>query len=410
MKRLIYMLPFLLLPLFVIAQQASMATTDPDQAFLEARKMAFDGSYEESRTILQAILEKYPEYSDVRNLLAKTYSWEGEYEKARSHFNRITTYDKTNLEVWVADIKNELYDGKEIVAFSKVNTALVHLPKEQELVNLKEKINKRLIRLSEPEQETNVAKGSRANENSTFQHALGLISGIDVFDQVYDTQYFVGAEYRYKLKFTQLIPRITYANRFSMTGLQFELDAYPKLSKTGYLYMNYGYSDSPIFPNHRAGLEVFDMLSKTMEFSVGGRYIDFRESKVMILTGSLCLYKGNYYFSARPYITPRSENPTGYAGSLMVRKYGKTGDHFIGLTAGMGVAPESQQLFAGDTLLSEAILYVESQQILLDFQFTGKKTANLYRANVGITRQEFVSLPGEFFFAFSAGLQYFSRF
>ena len=266
------------------------------------------------------------------------------------------------------------------------------------------------MKLNDTPQESDIAKSSRETEKGDFQHALGIISGLDVFDQTFDPQYLVGAEYRYKLKFAQLIPRITYANRFSMTGLQFELDAYPKLSKTNYLYLNYGYSSATIFPNHRVGLEVFEMLSKSVEFSVGGRYIDFRESKVMILTGSAGLYKGNYYFSARPYITPRSDAPTGYAGSLMVRKYGKTGDHFIGLTAGMGVAPESQQLYAGGALLSESVLYVESQQILLDFQFTGKKVSNLYRANVGLTRQEFVSQPGEFFLAINAGIQYFSRF
>ena len=152
------------------------------------------------------------------------------------------------------------------------------------------------------------------------------------------------------------------------------------------------------------------MISKTMEMSAGVRYIDFRESTANMITGSVGLYSGNYYFSARPYLTPRSDAPMGYAGSILARKYGKTGDNYLGLTLSLGVSPESQQLFAGETLLSESLLYVESQQILMEYQFMGKSVANLYKANLGLTRQEFLTQPGTYFLAMTVGFRYNTRF
>jgi len=409
MERFLLLL-LLLIPMILFGQEEIFTVTDPDKAYTRAREMAFEGNYEGARPILLDILVEYPEYSDVRNLLAKTYSWEGKYREARIHFNQITLTDKTNLEVWIADINNELYDANEIVAFSKVTKALEHLPGEPELISLKKKINARLLKQSKAVQEEAVALKGPNREAGNFKHTLGLISNVDIFDQVFDAQYLFGVEYQHQTKIGKVIPRISHASRFQQTGLQYEVDAYPQIDKKNYFYLNYGYSASGIFPRHRAGAEIYKMMSKTMQMSAGLRYIDFRESAVTMFTASVGLYSGNYYFSARPYLTPRNNNPMGYAGSVLARKYGKTGDNYVGLTLSLGVSPESQQLFAGETLLSESLLYVESQQILMEYQFTGKSVANLYKASLGLTRQEFVSQPGEFFLAMTVGFRYNTRF
>ncbi|NND16785.1 MAG: YaiO family outer membrane beta-barrel protein [Eudoraea sp.] len=393
-----------------MAQEVSVAVTNPDKVFTQARALAFEGDYAAARPLLEAILVEYPEYTDVQNLLAKTYSWEGRYDEARIHFDQITQNEKKNIEVWIADINNELYADNEIVAFSKVNKALEYLPKESELVSLKAKINDRLLKQRTTTQEEKVALGSSNSETGDFTHAVGLISSVDVFDKSYDAQYLMGMEYQYKTKIGKIIPRLSYASRFQQTGVQYELDAYPRIDKKNYLYLNYGYSASDIFPSQRAGAEIFKMVSKTSELSAGVRYLDFRASTATMITGSYGVYTGNYYFSARPYITPRSDNPSGYSGSFLARKYGRTKDHYVGATISLGVSPESQQLFAGETLLSESILYVGSQQILMEYQFTGRNLANLYKAQLGVTRQEFVSQPDTYFLAMTVGFRYTTRF
>src|SRR5438552_191419 len=53
----------------------------------------------------------------------------------------------------------------------------------------------------------------------------------------------VSLEYQHHAKKFTLIPRINYANRFSKSGVQFETDIYPVITKKIYAYINAGYSN-----------------------------------------------------------------------------------------------------------------------------------------------------------------------
>ncbi len=72
----------------------------------------------------------------------------------------------------------------------------------------------------------------------------------------------------------------------------------------------------------------------------------------------------------------------------------------------MGFSPELRQLFGGDELLAETLLYVESQRLSLAYQFTPRKSPNIYKTNLSIRRQELAFDSGSFFWAVSAGLTY----
>jgi len=72
----------------------------------------------------------------------------------------------------------------------------------------------------------------------------------------------------------------------------------------------------------------------------------------------------------------------------------------------MGYSPELRQLRNGDQLLAETLLYIESQRISLQYQFTGKKNPNIYRADLGVMRQELIFDSGKYFWAVSAGITY----
>ena len=58
------------------------------------------------------------------------------------------------------------------------------------------------------------------------------------------------------------------------------------------------------------------------------------------------------------------------------------------------------------SLLAQTLLYVQSQQLLFEYQFTAKNRPNIYKANLGVTRQELAFSSGNFFWALSAGLKY----
>ncbi|MDC0008132.1 YaiO family outer membrane beta-barrel protein [bacterium] len=392
----------------VFAQAQELAYVgDPDVSFFTARNLAFDGQRSEARDTLQKVLAKYPDYSDVRNLLASTYSWDGEYELARAHFNKITSVEHTNKEAWVASIKNELYAEYYYLALGLSNKALGYLPNDPEVLALNIRATENINLQNRNEQKTDVNSNILKDsiESMPFINQIGITNSFDLFDKVYDPAINTSVEYKRETQAGPFVPRINYANRFNTNGIQFEVDFYPKFSKLFYGYLNYGYSNSPIFPDHRVGAELYSNWPKSMELSLGMRYLDFAETKANIITGSVGLYKGNYYLSLRPYITP-TDSKTGLSGTLLARKYLKDGENYLGLNLGMGFAPELTQLSSGNTILAETLLFIESQQVLMEYQFTGKKNPNIYRTNLGITRQELIFDSGNFFLAISAGLTY----
>ena len=127
-----------------IYAQDGLYAGNPDASFFKARDLAFAGNYQKARDTLERILTKYPDYSDVRNLLAKTYSWDANYDEARAHFNKITSRDRQNKEAWIASVKNEIYANNLQIALGLSNKALVYLPEDAELVALNKEILERL--------------------------------------------------------------------------------------------------------------------------------------------------------------------------------------------------------------------------------------------------------------------------
>lgn len=388
--------------IFIYAQENEYVG-DPDISFFTARELAFAGNRMEARDTLHQILSAYPDYTDVRVLLAKTYTWDEEYDAARKHFNKITSKDKGIKEVWIAAINNELYSENYATALGLSNKALEFLEADIDLLKQKQYATdgitgETLLEASTSEIDTTEVP---------LKNQIGIANSFEIFDVAYDPMFYSSIEYKRETLSGPIIPRINYNNRFNTHGLQYELDFYPKLSKMFYGYLNYGFSNAAIFPKHRAGAEVYANYPKNMELSLGMRYMDFKSIKATIMTASVGLYKGNYFFSARPYITSISSNKLGFSGTVLARKYLRDGENYIGVTAGVGYSSELKQLRnAQDTLLAETVLYVESQQLLFEYQFTGIKNPNIYKTNLGVTRQELVFNPGKFFWSVSAGITY----
>lgn len=385
------------------SQETKVYEGNPDISFFVARDLAFSGRHKEAKDTLTHLLFKYPEYTDGRNLLGKIYSWDGEYDKARAQFNKITSSKTKDKEAWIAAINNEMYAENYSIALGLSNKALLFLPDDNDLLVLQTKVLRNSYKSSS---DSNGITNNAALQD-TLRNKIALYGILDVFDVVFDPMMASSLEYTRTTKIGSIIPRINYANRFQTNGLQYEIDFYPKFSKTFYGYFNYGYSNAPIYPDHRVGAELYVNLPNAFEASIGMRYLEFNEITANIITGSAGVYKGNYYLSLRPYITlPVGANPVGISGSILARKYLKDKDNYFGVNAVVGYAPELKQLRAGDILLAETLLYIESQQLNLEYQFTGSTGSNIYRTSLGITHQELAFDAGNFFWAVTAGFSY----
>lgn len=379
------------------AGQAQPMVPDPDASFKRARELAFEGNYPAARDTLVLILEAYPEYTEVQAFLANTYRWEGDHSQARKHFNRITSREREHEDVWLAAIQNELQAGNTSIALGLANKALSYLGDHQEIRSLRSEI---LGKSTEEEAR------EEAGEQREFRNMFSVANRLETFDQYYDPMWYTSVEYRRETAYGRVIPRVNYSYRFATDALQYELDLYPRLSNTFYAYTNYGYSDSDLYPNHQGALELFANLPKAMEASLGARYLKFRDSEATLLTGSFGIYRGNYYLNFRPYLTVVDSRSPAFSGSFLARKYLSDELHYLGLRASYGYSPELRQLSGGGTLIAESLLYLESQQLLFEYQFASRNRQHLYMAQVGVSRQEYLLQPGAFFWVLGGGLTY----
>ncbi len=404
-----------------------------DVVSTDAQKPQFELAYEEAskgnhrlaQDVLVQVVARHPDDVEAQALLGSTYSWQGRHEQARVTFNALASKEKNNREVWISSIKNELYAKNAATALGLSNKALIYLEADSEIVRLREIALQQIENTEYPEsgwfdetmelevqkKESEVAETAdivpkTPADKDVLNNRLSIRNAYTVFDQRYDPIIASSISYKRQTLAGSIIPRINYNNRNKINGIQYELDFYPKFSKRFYAYLNYGFSEAPIYPNSKVGGDLYVNLPGAIEFSAGGRYINFDTKNVSVITNSLGHYRGNYYFSLRSYITPMPDNLTRVSGNLLVRKYGKDAENYMGFNVGMGYSPELRQLTSGDELLAETLLYVESQRLSVEYQFTGKNKPNIYRANMGVTRQELAFDSGNFFWSVSAGLTY----
>ncbi len=413
--------------------QQMASTIFEDEPYEEAYHLANDGKYQSAKKILVETVNQPSEDNNARFLLARTYSWSGQYAKARTEFNTITSQTKEDRVIWIAAVKNELYAKEYAVALGLSNKALSYIKGDKELKRLNElalqgisdmeysdkgwynqettlkqlkETKKTSGEKSKEEKEVSSTEAKTTEEPSVPKNRIGVNNAFTVFNERYDPVIFSSVTFRHQTKIGTVLPRINYSNRNGQHGLQYDIDFYPKFLKRFYAYVNYGYSNASIYPNHKFGTDIYMNLPNAMEISAGGRYISNATREIRALTNSIGYYKGNYYFTLRSFISPRENNLISVSGNLLVRKYLKDAENFFGVSMGMGFTPEFRQFFAGEELLAETVLFVESQRLNMQYQFTPKKSPNIYRANIGIRRQELAFDSGSFFWAISAGMTY----
>lgn len=151
--------------------------------------------------------------------------------------------------------------------------------------------------------------------------------------------------YKHQFNFGELIPKLNNGQNvvngqsfLSSPGLQFELDAYPVIDPSSYIYLNAGFSGSKIFPKKRYGAEYFRSVFRNWEVSAGFRYLQWDES-IFLLTGSVARYLSAWWVAFRPFITLSSSS---YKDSyhLTIRRYFDPHREYLYLILSTGDSPD----------------------------------------------------------------------
>ncbi|WP_321827356.1 YaiO family outer membrane beta-barrel protein [Maribacter dokdonensis] len=418
--------------LLLVTQAKGQDTPYSNPSFESAYALAYEGKTNTAHNILYTLINEPETEEETSILWARTLSWRGDYDGARSAFNTILSKNKNNKSAWLGAIKNELYAKNYHTALGLANKALLYKSNDPELQRLQAiaidgingivysdkawyNVDSKIARnSSKPKKETakvaerdtlqNVHKTPVTEEQ--LKNTVSVNSSVTFYDKRFDPITTSSISYNRQTPYGVIIPRINNSNRLGKNGIQLDVDLYPKITKGVYAYLNYGYSESDLYPNHKMGGDVYYNHKSGIEFSAGGRFINFATKDVKSITNSLGYYTGNYYFSLRSYITPEADNLTNVSGSLLIRKYLKDAENFMGINVGVGFSPELRQFTSGDQLLAETLLYIESQRLSFEYQFTSKNNLSAYRTNVGVLRQEQSFDPGSYFYSISAGLTY----
>lgn len=411
MKKHIFILLFLIG--FSAFAQKNVFKGDSDVAFKVARELAFNSQRKQAQDTLRLILTKYPTYNGVRAFLASTYSWDGNYKEAKKEFETVLNDDPDRLDTWQAVIKNELYAEAPFSALKMADKALKHFPNNSDILylkasayqnsNKKEEALKTIERIlkTNPEHEKAIAyKASLVNELS--HNGVGVRVSVDVYSEVFDPMQYYLVKYVRQTKYGSIHAKLNLSKRFDSGGAQFEVDLYPRITKGLYAYLNFGVSNSFLYPDIRYGAELYKSLPKGFEASLGFRALKYSET-TNIYTASAGWYTGNDYWSVRGYATP-GDPGTSLSGILNFRKYRSNADNYFSVEAGMGFSPEVYRFeFKGQ---ENSVINLQSQKLNLGYFFTSKKDKNAWGIRSGVAHQEISFDPGAYFWIYSIGLSW----
>lgn len=411
MNKYIFIILFLLN--FCAFGQQKVFKGNPDTAFEVARKLAFNSQRKEAQDTLRLILTKYPNYHDIRSFLASTYSWDGDYEKAKKEFTYILKKSPDRLDTWEAAIKNELWRDASFSALEMADKALKYFPENSNILYLKasaedatdnpeealltiEKILK-----SNPDHEKSITYKASLSDKLSL-NVIGLKTSVDIYSEGFDPMQYYLLKYVRNTKYGSIHSKINFSRRFASNGVQFEVDLYPRIAKGLYAYMNFGVSNSFLYPDIRYGAELHKSLPKSFEASLGFRALKF-SSTTYIYTGSIGWYSGNSYWSFRTYVTP-GDPGVSKSGTLSYRKYRSDANNYLSIEAGAGFWPENNAfIFEGN---EDTIIQLGSQKFNLGYYFSSKNNKNLWGIQSGVSRQEVSFNPGSYFWIYSFSLSW----
>jgi YaiO family outer membrane protein len=381
---------------------------DPDASFATARNLAFNKQRKLAQDTLVHILSKYPNYHDVRNFLASTYAWDGNHKQAKKEYDTVLEKDPKNKDAWSGAIQNELWAAAPFAALEIADKALKELPNDADILLLKakarENANDSVSNLNT--ENTTVNSAENGSIKPLMLNSIGVLASADFYSDIYDPMQYYSVNYTRKTKYGSISAKVNFNHKFGTNAEQYEIDMYPKIVKGLYAYVNAGYSNSPLFPKSKYSAELFQSLPKAFEASLGFRALNY-DTTTMVYTGSAGWYTGNSYWLLRSYVTP-GDAGTSVSGALAYRKYRSDADNYFSVSVGMGYSPEINQF--NYSSVEQVKFDLQSQKANIGYYFTSSDKKHAYGSQFGVTHQESLFSPGDYYWVYFVALSWDLRF
>ncbi len=368
-----------ILLLVLIIPGYSMGQTQADSLYEVARLTAFEQKNNQlAIELLLKALQLEPRADHIHIFLGRLFAWESDFPKAESELVSVLQLNPAHLDARLALLDVYLWSSRFEELDQACTEGLQYYPDDPNILYKKGQAQEnmdnpaaalrtfKLLQTIDPEY-PNLNSQIDALEVNGNPRKVKLSLGYDrlaetrtawqflVSESSMDPWNSLALEYEHPFDFGPLIFRLNGASRFSMQGMMFELEAYPKIRSGTYAYVALGASGSSIYPEAKVGLEVFQALPRAYEVSLGWRFLKVPDESIHVLTASMGKYLGNNWINARSFITPQTAS-LSKSWSLGFRHYLADVDDFWELNGGGGEVPD-------ENLGAEEISYLGARRL-----------------------------------------------
>ena len=223
------------------------------------------------------------------------------------------------------------------------------------------------------------------------------------FDNLFKPWHSTSLAYQRTTGFGSFSGRVTYADRSNgLSGYQYEVESYPKISKT--VYGNFAIalsSGDPVFPAFTARGALYKALG-SFEIEGGLRYVSTPGENFFIYNAGFSKYVSTFLLNFKAYLLDFNET-TGQGFQLSARYYfSENANNVFIVGAGSGVAPDltNRNLgIANVASLSAKRIFAEYRHVVAsknilsllastgNEEYTATKSANQYNIGVGYLRK-----------------------
>ncbi len=337
------------------------------------RNLGYQEKTEEAVTEAQNVLKINREYIPAYIALTDVYLWAAQYNNALASATNGLFYEDFNLELLQKKAEVEFKLGRFMDCRETTRKLLRYDATNTVGLDLQEKLKKEI------------------RENH-----VGVVYNLDSYENILGNANALSFYYMRDAKAGPWTLRVNQAIRAGRSGLQFEGDWYPKISRKSYLYLNGGISTSSLFPLFRAGGEIYTDIGKGWEVSAGFRYLFFNSNaQPLLLTGQAGKYWGNNYISGRLFLAFDSQAPkTTRSFVFLYRRYLSSARQWLGLIAATGFIPDNRALASGSALddTGVPVYFATTRRIGVSWQQPLGK-AWWFRLTVGAGEQEDLNTP-----------------
>jgi YaiO family outer membrane protein len=156
-------------------------------------------------------------------------------------------------------------------------------------------------------------------------------------------------------------------------GFQYEIEAYPWISRNSYAFLNAGYSNAfSVFPKWQFQADIFQKIPNTgFEVSVGGAYLDVIDvvdtpdnappQNIWIFTPYIgYYYKELWWFSYRPYFTFEDYN-CYVSHTFTIRRFFGNEDTYASIDFITGPSPYEDNFYISTVPVNQVLAGIDFQ-------------------------------------------------